>query len=141
MSRRGSRVARTLVCLVTLVGAVAAIPARAAGIDLVRMEGVLGQQNAPGSVAQLTLALGDKSVAFSVSSAQRISGQPATAPEIFSALGPGPPPLRVEGRKGMTKKLSDAPPGTRATIIGNLDAATAFLTLMDVVLEKSAGAE
>jgi hypothetical protein len=138
-----SRITHALVHAVLVLAAVAALrhPAGAAGIDLVRMEGVLGQQNAPGSVAQLTLAVGKKSIPLSVSSAQRISGAPASAPEIFSALGPGPPPIRVEGRDGMTKKLADAPAGTRVTIIGNLDVATPYLTLLDVVVAKSAGAQ
>jgi len=112
-----------------------------AGIDLVRIEGVLGVSNAPGSVAQLTLAVGAKSVLLSVSSAQRISGMPASAPEIFSALGPGPPPIRVEGRDAATQKLTGAATGTTVTITGNLDAGNAFLTLMEVDVGKSAGAQ
>jgi hypothetical protein len=86
-------------------------------------------------------ARGAKSVPLSVSSAQRISGVPASAPEIFSALGPGPPPIRVEGRDEATRKLTEAAPGTKVTITGNLDAGNAFLTLMEVEVAKSAGAE
>jgi len=116
-------------------------PAHADAFDLVRIDGVLGETKAAGSVAQLTLALGTRSIPLSVSSAQRISGPPASAPEIVSALGPGPPPIRVEGRDDVTKKLTDTPPGTRVTITGNLDTANAFLTLMEVGVPGSAGAK
>ena len=112
-----------------------------AGIDLVRMEGIVRTPNAPGSVAQLTLAIGTESVPFSVLTAQKISGNPAMAPEIFSALGPGPPPVRVEGRDEMLKKITGAEPGTRLTITGNLNAGSAFLTLMEVSTDASAGAK
>lgn len=110
-----------------------------AGISLVRMQGVIG--SAPGSVGQITLAIGKKSIPFSVVTAQRISGPPAMAPEILSWLGPGPPPVRVEGRRGTTKKLLAAPTGAHVTIVGNLNPATPLLTLMEVVVEKSAGAQ
>lgn len=124
-----------------VLGGVAWPPAHADGFDLVRIQGVLGETSAPGSVAQLTLAVGAKSIPLSVSSAQRISGPPAMAPEIVSALGPGPPPIRVEGRADVTKKLTDAPAGTRVTITGDLDTANAFLTLMEVDRGNSAGAQ
>lgn len=117
-----------------------AAPARA-GIDLVRMEGVLGSSDTPNAVGQLTLAIGGKSIPFSVLRAQKMSGMPATGPEIFSALGPGPPPVRVEGRDAMVKKLSDAKPGTPVTIIGNLDTTIPLYTLMEVQTEPSAGAQ
>jgi len=141
-NRRTRFIALALPLYGALVLAAWLMPAQeaTAGIDLVRMEGVLGVQNAPGNVAQLTLAIGTKSVALSVVTAQRISGAPAMAPEIFSALGPGPPPIRVEGRDEMTAKIVDAPAGTQVTITGNLDAGNAFLTLMEVELSKSAGA-
>lgn len=126
---------------VLLVVVAAASSTAHAGIDLVRIQGVLGVSNAPGSVAQLTLAVGAQSVRLSVSSAQRISGMPASAPEIFSALGPGPPPIRVEGRDEATQKLTGAAAGTTVTITGNLDAGNAFLTLLEVDVGKSAGAE
>ena len=126
-----------LLALATL----APVPAALAGVNLVRMEGVLGVQNAPGSVAQLTLAIGTKTVQLSLLTAQRISGDPAMAPEIVSALGPGPPPIRVEGRAGMIKQIVDAPPDTRVTITGNLDTGIPFLTLMEVSVAKSAGAQ
>jgi hypothetical protein len=147
IKQRGATIAHALPVYGVLLGmlllAACLLPARdaAAGIDLVRMEGVIGTQNAPGSVAQLTLAIGAKSIPFSVLTAQRISGMPASAPEIFSALGPGPPPLRVEGRDVMIGKLVDAPADTRVTITGNLDVGNAFLTLMDVEIGKSAGAQ
>lgn len=139
--QRGSRSARALLyaAATTLLVTTMGYAVRASGIDLVRMDGVLGETSAPGSVAQLTLAVGTKSIPLSVTRAQRISGVPASAPEIFSALGPGPPPVRVEGREAMTKKLTDAPVGTRVTITGNLDVANAFLTLMEV--DDSAGAQ
>jgi len=130
-----------VVLAVALASVVVAPAVARAGFSLVRMQGVLGATNVPGNVGQLTLAIGDKSIPFSVLSAQKISGDPAMAPEIFSALGPGPPPIRVEGRKGMTKKLVGAPSGTRVTIVGNLNTATPLWTLMDVVVDKSAGAQ
>lgn len=138
-SVRATRAPRYLAATLLAV-AIACSPAHA-GIDLVRIDGVLGETNAAGSVAQLTLAIGAKSVPLSVSSAQRISGIPASAPEIFSALGPGPPPIRVEGRDETTQKLTGAAPGTKVTITGNLDAGNAFLTLLEVEVVKSPGAE
>jgi hypothetical protein len=129
------------VVALAIVSGVLAPRSATAGISLVRMTGVLGAQNAPGNVGQLTLAIGAKSVPFSVLSAQRISGNPAMAPEIFSSLGPGPPPIRVQGRAGMTKKLIGSPAGTHVTIVGNLNPGTPLWTLMDVVVDKSAGAQ
>lgn len=108
-----------------------ATPCRA-GFDVVRFEGVIGQSGLPDSVGDLTLAIGDKSLSYCVLKAQKISGNPATGPEIFSALGPGPPPLRVEGRDAAVAKITGATPGTRLVITGNLNAGNAFLTLMDV---------
>jgi hypothetical protein len=130
-----------VVMALALASVVSAPSVARAGISLVRMQGVLGAQNVPGNVGQLTLAIGDKSIPFSVLSAQKISGAPAMAPEIFSALGPGPPPIRVEGRKGMIKKLVGAPSGTRVMIVGNLNAATPLWTLMEVVVDKATGAK
>jgi hypothetical protein len=112
-----------------------------AGISLVRMQGVIGTPDAPGSVGQVTLAIGTKSIPFNVISAQKISGEPAMAPEILSALGPGPPPIRVEGSDGTTKKLVDAPAGSQVTITGNLNFGTPLLTLMQVEVAESAGAK
>ena len=108
-----------------------ATPCRA-GFDVVRFEGVIGQSGLADSVGDLTLAIGDKSLSYCVLKAQKISGSPATGPEIFSALGPGPPPLRVEGRDATVAKITGASPGTRLVITGNLNAGNAFLTLMDV---------
>ena len=93
---------------------------------------MIGQSGLPDSVGDLTLAIGDKSLPYCVLKAQKISGSPATGPEIFSALGPGPPPLRVEGRDAAVAKITGASPGTRLVITGNLNAGNAFLTLMDV---------
>ncbi|MBY0277153.1 hypothetical protein K2Z84_17605 [Candidatus Binatia bacterium] len=103
-----------------------------AGFDVVRFDGVIGESAVPGSVGDLTLAIGAKSIPYSVLAAQKMTGNPAMAPEIFSALGPGPPPLRVEGRDGAIAKITGAKPGTRLTITGNLNAGSSFLTLMDV---------
>lgn len=119
--------------LAVLAAAIALTPARsAAAFDVVRFDGVVGETRVPRSVGDLTLAIGARSIPYSVLGAQKVTGNPATAPEIFSALGPGPPPLRVEGRDATVAKITDAPPGTRLVIIGNLDLANAFLTLMDV---------
>ena len=114
----------TLIALVPLPGH--------AGFDVVRFDGIVGQTGVPDSIGDLRLAIGTKSVPYSVLRAQKVTGNPATGPEIFSALGPGPPPLRVEGRDATVARITDAKPGTRLTITGNLDAANAFLTLMDV---------
>lgn len=103
-----------------------------AGFDVVRFDGIVGETAVTGSVGDLTLAIGKQSFAYSVLGAQKMTGNPATAPEIFSALGPGPPPLRVEGRAGAIARITGAKPGTRLTITGNLDAGNSFLTLMDV---------
>lgn len=103
-----------------------------AGFDVVRFDGIVGESGLKDSVGDLTLAIGDKSIAYCVLKAQKISGNPATGPEIFSALGPGPPPLRVEGRDATVAKITGAKPGTRLVITGNLNAGNAFLTLMDV---------
>jgi hypothetical protein len=108
-----------------------ATPCRA-GFDVVRFDGVIGATGVANSVGVLTLAIGDKSVPYSVLSAQKISGDPAMAPEIFSALGPGPPPIRIQGREGMVAKITGATPGSRLTITGNLNAGNALLTLMQV---------
>lgn len=108
-----------------------ATPARA-GIDVVRFDGIIGETGLPGSVGDLTLAIGDKSVSYCALRAQKMTGDPATGPEIFSALGPGPPPLRVEGRDAVVAKITGAKPGTRLVITGNLNAGNAFLTLMSV---------
>lgn len=117
--------------LVTAAITLAAAPS-AAGFDVVRFDGIVGETRVPRSVGDLTLAIGAKSIPYSVLGAQKVTGVPATAPEIFSALGPGPPPLRVEGRDATVAKITDAKPGTRLVITGNLDVANAFLTLMDV---------
>jgi len=111
--------------------AILAAQSRAA-FDVVRFDGIVGETRVPHSVGDLTLAIGDKSIPFSVLRAQKITGNPATGPEIFSALGPGPPPLRVAGRDATVAKITEAKPGTRLTITGDLEAASAFLTLMDV---------
>lgn len=143
-SQRTQRRAGRVLGVVAITGLIALFGAprdARAGVDVVRMEGVIGDASTPGAVKQLTLAIGTKSVPFSVLSAQKVSGAPAQAPEIFSALGPGPPPVRVEGRDTATEKITSAAPGTRATIVGNFDAGNAFLTLMDVEIGKSAGAE
>jgi hypothetical protein len=103
-----------------------------AGIDVVRFDGIIGETGVSGSVGDLTLAIGDKSVPYSVLQAQKMTGNPAMGPEIFSALGPGPPPLRVEGRDAVVAKITGAKPGTRLVITGNLNAGNAFLTLMSV---------
>lgn len=108
-----------------------ATPARA-GIDVVRFDGIIGETGLPGSVGDLTLAIGDKSVSYCALRAQKMTGDPATGPEIFSALGPGPPPLRIEGRDAVVAKITGAKPGTRLVITGNLNAGNAFLTLMSV---------
>jgi hypothetical protein len=123
-------------CVVVFAVCVGLIASRAtpslAGFDVVRFDGVIGASDVPNSVGVLTLAIGDKSVSYSVLTAQKITGNPAMAPEIFSALGPGPPPLRVEGREATVAKITGAKPGTRLTITGNLNAGNAFLTLMEV---------
>jgi hypothetical protein len=127
---------RARVCALAALLFIAACLSRAtpclAGFDVVRFDGIIGESGASGSVGDLTLAIGDKSVPYCVLQAQKISGNPATGPEIFSALGPGPPPLRVEGRDATVAKITGAKPGTRLVITGNLDAGNAFLTLMDV---------
>ena len=133
-SRSRHRVHAAVRVLAVLIFAAAlghATPCRA-GFDVVRFEGVIGQSGLPDSVGDLTLAIGDKSLPYCVLKAQKISGNPATGPEIFSALGPGPPPLRVEGRDAAVAKITGASPGTRLVITGNLNAGNAFLTLMDV---------
>ena len=129
------------VVALALASIVCAPRSAAAQVNLVRMNGILGTQSAPGSAGQVTLAIGGKSVPFSVLSAQRISGDPAMAPEILSALGPGPPPIRVQGRRAMTTKLTGAPSGTKVTITGNLNAGTPLWVLMEVTVDKSAGAK
>lgn len=120
---------------------VAALLSRAipsfAGIDVVRFDGIIGETGVPSSVGDLTLAIGDKSVPYSVLQAQKMTGNPAMGPEIFSALGPGPPPLRVEGREETVAKITGATPGTRLMITGNLNAGNAFLTLMSVEVAPS----
>lgn len=103
-----------------------------AGFDVVRFDGIIGETAVPGSVGDLTLAIGARSIPYSVLAAQKMTGNPAMAPEIFSALGPGPPPLRVEGRDGTIAKITEAKAGTRLTITGNLNVGSSFLTLMDV---------
>lgn len=103
-----------------------------ADLDVVRFDGIIGETGVPGNVGDLTLAIGDKSVPYSVLQAQKMTGNPATGPEIFSALGPGPPPLRIEGRDTAVAKITGAKPGTRVVITGNLNAGNAFLTLMSV---------
>lgn len=130
-----------VVAALALASVVCAPRAANAQVNLVRMTGILGAQNAPGSAGQVTLAIGEKNIPFSVLSAQRISGDPAMAPEILSALGPGPPPIRVQGRRAMTKKLTAAPSGAKVTITGNLNAATPLWVLMEVTVDKSAGAQ
>lgn len=116
-----------------LVAALTLTPAPGvAGLDVVRFDGIVGETGVARSVGDLTLAIGAKSISYSVLGARKVTGAPATAPEIFSALGPGPPPLRVEGRDATVAKITDAKPGTRLVITGNLDVANAFLTLMDV---------
>jgi hypothetical protein len=132
---------RTLLLVLAFAAALLAPAAARAQISLVRMQGVLGGDKVPGSFGTLTLSIGTKNVPFHVLSAQKISGSPAMAPEIFSALGPGPPPVRVQGRKGMTKKILSAPPGTHMTITGNLNFATPMWTLMQVSPDKSAGTQ
>jgi hypothetical protein len=141
LAHASARHARGLALVVATLALITVPAPTVAGIDLVRMEGVVRTSSAPGSVAQLTLAIGTESVPFSVLTAQKISGNPAMAPEIFSALGPGPPPLRIEGRDEMTKKITGAEPGTRLTITGNLNAGSAFFTLMEVSTDASAGAQ
>lgn len=122
---------RAIALALTLCSLLLATPSFA-GLDVVRFDGIVGEKGVSGSVGDLTLAIGDKSVAYSVLQAQKMTGNPATGPEIFSALGPGPPPLRVEGRDGAVAKITGARPGTRLTITGNLNAGNSFLTLMDV---------
>jgi hypothetical protein len=144
-TRRFAHVLRTVTRALTVsafvLAALALSPGTSDAIDLVRMEGLVRTPDAPGNVASLTLAIGDQSVPFSVLKAQKMSGNPATGPEIFSALGPGPPPLRIEGSDALVKQITDAKAGTRLTLTGNLDTANAFMTLMEVSAEPSAGAE
>lgn len=131
----GHRVRLRMRAFVALLFAAAcltrAIPSLA-GFDVVRFEGIIGETGVPSSVGDLTLAIGDKTVSYSVLQAQKMTGNPAMGPEIFSALGPGPPPLRVEGREAAVAKITGATPGTRLVITGNLNAGNAFLTLMSV---------
>jgi hypothetical protein len=112
--------------------------ARAGGVDLVRLDGILGTNDAPGTIVQTTLAIGSKSVPFSVLAAQRISGDPFNGPGVLLALGPGPPPIRIEGRDETVGRLMSAPPGTRAVLVGNLQVGMALLTLMSVEITPSA---
>jgi len=127
--------------LALLLAALHGREARAQGVNLVRLEGVLGVQNAPGNIVQITLAIGAKSVPYSVTAAQRVSGEPMNGPGILLALGPGPPPLRIEGPDAMVKELLTAPAGSRAVITGSLQVGMAFLTLMSAEITPSAGAQ
>lgn len=112
-----------------------------AGTSLVRLDGVLGVENAPGNIVQATLAIGAKSIPFSVLAAQRISGEPFEGPGVLLALGPGPPPIRVEGRPETVEKLLDAPKGARAVITGTLGLGMATLTLMSAEITPSAASQ
>src|SRR5690606_36058401 len=72
-----------------LVAALTLTPAPGvAGLDVVRFDGIVGETGVARSVGDLTLAIGAKSISYSVLGARKVTGAPATAPEIFSALGP-----------------------------------------------------
>ncbi|HEY8515672.1 MAG TPA: hypothetical protein VIS07_09180 [Candidatus Binatia bacterium] len=135
------RTARTLLALLLLplaliAGAPWPSPAQA-GVDLVRLEGVLRETNPPGTMVQTTLAVGDQSIPFAVYAARRISGDPFEGPGVLLALGPGPPPIRVEGRDETVGQLTSAAPGTRVSLTGSLNVGSAFLTLMSVEVVPS----
>ncbi|MEW6267945.1 MAG: hypothetical protein AB1689_01445 [Thermodesulfobacteriota bacterium] len=133
------RAALALLALTLLASAqLARPPAVRAGIDLVRLDGVLGVTNPPGTMVQTTLSIGAKSVPFAALKAERISGDPFEGPGVLLALGPGPPPIRVEGRSETIDQLVSAPAGTRVVLIGNLNVGPALLTLMSVEVMPSA---
>ncbi|HZR81953.1 MAG TPA: hypothetical protein VFD92_12715 [Candidatus Binatia bacterium] len=109
------------------------------GINLVRLRGVLGADRAPGHIMQTSLLVGDKTIPFSVVSAERISGVPEDGVGVLLPMGPGQPQIRAVGEPAFIKPLEDAPPGTEVTIIGNLITGMRYLELLGVDLPPSAG--
>lgn len=148
MARRSRRpFARGTLGLGLLVGlGVAAPPQRVpaqvvAGVNLVRLEGVLGETNVPGNMLQSTLIVGMKHLPFSVLAAQRLSGDPMNGPGILLATGTDQPVIRLVGRTELLRTVLDAPAGTRAVLVGNFSPGQSYLTLMTVELPESTGAK
>jgi hypothetical protein len=115
------------------------------GINLVRLEGVLGAERAPGHIMQTLLLVGERQIPFSVVRAQRLSGAPENGVGILLPMGPGEPRIRVVGESAFIKPIESAPAGQSVTIIGNLIVGMRYLELMGVDLgglsEPSPGAQ
>jgi hypothetical protein len=113
------------------------------GINLVRLEGVLGADRAPGHIMQTLLLVGERQIPFSVVRAQRLSGAPENGVGVLLPMGPGEPRIRVVGESAFMKPIETAPAGQSVTIIGNLIVGMRYLELMGVDLgsRPSTGAQ
>jgi hypothetical protein len=95
-------------------------PASAQGLNLVKMKGLVGVKNSPGSLAQMTLEVDGKLYDFSVSDIRRTRGA-GEGRALIDRLGLGVvPQLRVIGPPGLLKQISTAAPGSHLTTTGVL---------------------
>ena len=111
------------------------------GINLVRLEGVLGVRDAPTSLMDVTLLVGRREIPFSVLSARRMSGPPENGVGVLLPLGSSQPNIRLMGEPTFVDPIATAPPGTTVTLLGNLRIPTSVLELMGVDLPPSTGAK
>jgi hypothetical protein len=127
------------------LAASASLPVRAigggAGINLVRMEGVLGVKHSPQAIMRSTLLLGEKRIPFSIHSVRRISGVPENGVGVLLPIGSSRPTLRLVGEPSFLDPIEAASPGTGMTLIGDLNYANSYIVVMGVDLPPSTRAE
>jgi len=112
-----------------------------AGINLVRLEGILGVKHSPLGIMRSTLLIGEKKIPFSITSVRRISGVPANGVGVLLPIGTSQPTLRLIGEPEFLHPIESATAGTGMTLIGNLNVAHSYIEVLGVDLPPSTRAE
>jgi len=90
------------------------------GLNFVKIKGLVGVKNAPGSLAQMVLDLDGKLLDFSVLDIRRTRGA-GEGRSLIDKLGLGvAPQLRVIGPSDLLQQITAAAPGTRLSLHGLL---------------------
>jgi hypothetical protein len=123
--------AGAVLAAVTLGGATSLVQAQdgVGGINVVRLTGLMKTADSAQGIAQLTLVVSGKPIAFSVKEVRRMTGA-GEGRALLNPLGPGASPeLRVVGKDEDLDRISAAAAGSQLTLTGILSYEPPYLQL------------